>query len=227
MQFIRRHWYDLGLALAVVAVVWALLGHLRTVQLILLLNFAVLTLHQFEEYGWPGGFPWIMNEVIRPRGGPADRYPLNQNNAFFINVVLAWPFYLIPVFFPDVVWFGLAPTLFGLGQFIDHGVVINRKLKSLYNPGLVAVVLGHVPVGIWYLVEVYSKSMITLWDWVFAVVYIAGFIVVGMLTIGFRLLADKDSLYPFAPEEMARFDPRRRLAQIRTAGTPGRYGRDA
>jgi hypothetical protein len=103
MQFIRRHWYNLGLALAVVAVVWALLGHLRTVQLILLLNFVALTLHQFEEYGWPGGFPWIMNEVIRPTGGPADRYPLNQNIAFFINVVLAWPFYLIPVFFPDVV----------------------------------------------------------------------------------------------------------------------------
>jgi hypothetical protein len=46
MQFIRRHWYNLGLPLAVVAVVWALLGHLRTVQLILLLNFVVLTLHQ-------------------------------------------------------------------------------------------------------------------------------------------------------------------------------------
>jgi hypothetical protein len=216
MQFVRRHWYDLGLALAVIAVVWSFFGHLRTVQVILLLNFAVLTLHQFEEYGWPGGFPWIMNEVIRPRGGPADRYPLNQNNAFFINVVLAWPFYLISVFFPDVVWLGLAPTLFGLGQFIAHGIVINRMLKSLYSPGLVAVVLGHVPLGIWYLVEVCSKSMITLWDWAFAVVYIACFIVVGMLTVGFRLLADKDSRYPFASEEMERFDPRRNLARIRT-----------
>ena len=226
MQFIRRHWYNLGLALAVVAVVWALLGHLRTVQLILLLNFIGLTLHQFEEYGWPGGFPWIMNEVIRPRGGPADRYPLNQNNAFFINVVLAWPFYLIPVFFPDVVWLGLAPTLFGLAQFIAHGIVFNRKLKSLYSPGLVAVVLGHGPLGIWYLVEVYSKGVITLWDWVFAVVYIACFIVVGMLTIGFRLLGDKNSPYSFAREEMERFDARRNLARIRSAEMLEQYGRD-
>ena len=164
MKFIRRNWYSIGLALAVLATAWAFLGHLQRIQVILLLNFVVLTLHQFEEYGWPGGFPWIMNEVIRPRGGPADRYPLNQNNAFFINVVLAWPFYLIPVFFQDVVWLGLAPALFGLSQFIAHGIVINRKLKSLYSPGLVAVVLGHVPLGIWYLVKVCSKGMITLWD---------------------------------------------------------------
>jgi hypothetical protein len=216
MQFIRRHWYDLGLALAVAAIVWALLGHLRTVQLILLLNFVVLTLHQFEEYGWPGGFPWIFNEVMQPKGA-ADRYPLNQNNAFFINVVLAWPFYLIPVFFPDVIWLGLAPTLFGVGQLIFHGIVGNVKLKTFYNPGLVAVGLGHVPLGIWYLIEVNSKATITYWDWVFAVVYIACFIFIVMRKIGHTLLADKNSSYPFAPEEMERFDRRGHLARIRNA----------
>jgi hypothetical protein len=54
----------------------------------------------------------------------------------------------------------------------------------------------------------FANGMNTLWDWVFAVVYIACFIIVGMLTIGFRLLADKDSRYPFANKEMERFDPR-------------------
>src|SRR5262245_27554375 len=78
--------------------------------IILLLNFAVLPLHQFEEYGWPGGFPWIHNEVFDPRGGPADRYPLNQNNALFINVV-AWPICLLPTFFPAALWLGLAMVL--------------------------------------------------------------------------------------------------------------------
>src|SRR5215467_7417393 len=70
MQFIRRHWYNLGIAFAAIAVAWASFGHLTTVQVILLLNFAVLPLHQFEEYGWLGGFPWINNEVFDPRGGP-------------------------------------------------------------------------------------------------------------------------------------------------------------
>ena len=87
MRFIRRHWYNLGLPLAVIGVGWAFLGSLRVVQIILMLNFVVLLLHQFEEYGRPGGEPWIINEVMMAQGGPIDRYPLNQNNAFFIKVV--------------------------------------------------------------------------------------------------------------------------------------------
>ena len=220
MQFIRRHWYSLGLAFTVLAVGWALLGDLRTVQVILLLNFAVLTLHQFEEYAWPGGEPWIINEVMQPKGSRPDRYPLNQNNAFFMNVPLAWSFYLIPVFFPAVVWLGLAPVLFGFGQFIAHGIANNKKLRAFYNPGLAAVVLGHIPIGIWYLVEVYSKS--TLWDWAFAVAYMALFMGVGMMRIGYGLLADENSPYPFASEEIERFDRGNHLARIGNAATPER-----
>ncbi len=218
MHFVRRHWYSLGLALAAIAVVWACLGNLRAVQLILLLNFVVLLLHQFEEYAWPGGEPWIINEVMMPNGSRPDRYPLNQNNAFVINVILAWPFYLLPVFFPNVVWLGLAPALFGFAQFFMHGVATNRKLMSLYNPGLGAVVLGHIPIGIWYLFEMHSKSILTLWDWLFAALYLAGFVVVGMNAVGYMILADKDSPYPFSPEEMERFRRRHHIARIRKVG---------
>jgi hypothetical protein len=152
---------------------------------------------------------------MMPKGSRPDRYPLNQNNAFFMNVPLAYTFYLIPVFLPDVVWLGLAPVVFGFGQLFGHGVANNRKLKSIYNPGLAAVALGHLPLGIWYLVEVYSRRMITLWDWVFAAAYIASFIGIGMLKIGYGILADENSAYPFAPEEMERFSPRDHLARIR------------
>jgi hypothetical protein len=122
MRFVRRHWYSLGLAVAGIAAVWAYVNALTTVQLFLLLNFIVLLLHQFEEYAWPGGEPWIINEVMQPKGRRPDRYPLNQNNAFVINVPLAYSFYLVPVFFPEAVWVGLAPVLFGFGQFVGHGI---------------------------------------------------------------------------------------------------------
>lgn len=57
------------------------------------------------------------------------------------------------------IWLGLGQVLFGLiGQVIVHGVIMNRKLKTLYNPGLVAVVLGHVPLGILYLMEVVGQG---------------------------------------------------------------------
>jgi hypothetical protein len=44
----------------------------------------------------------------------------------------------------------------------------------------------------------------------------AFFIAVGMMKVGYGLLADENSPYPFAPEEMQRFERRRRLAQIRS-----------
>jgi hypothetical protein len=207
--FLRRHWYTVGLLVAAAALCWVLLGNISRVQMILLLNFVVLILHQFEEYGWPGGGPWIVNEAVRESDRP-DRYPLNQNNALVINVFAAYPFYLLPVFFPGTVWLGLAPILFGFGQFLMHGIFANIKLRWLYNPGLAAVVLGHIPLGIWYLSEV----RISGWDWAFAVIYMIGFMVVGMLWLGYTVLIDKNSPYPFAPEEMARFNRDRRLARM-------------
>ncbi len=211
MRFVRRHWYTLGLPIAIVAVVCASVGDLTRVQWILLLNFVALLLHQFEEYAWPGGEPWIINEVMQPKGSRPDRYPLNQNNAFVINVPLAWSFYLLPVFFPAAVWVGLAPVMFGFGQFVGHGIANNRKLKAVYNPGLAAVVFGHLPLGVWYLREVHTSGR----DWAFAIIYVALFIVVGMLKLGYGLLANEHSKYPFAPEEMDRFGRRRRLARIK------------
>jgi hypothetical protein len=45
----------------------------------------------------------------------------------------------------------------------------------------------------------------------------ACFIIVGMRRIGYGLLADKNSAYPFAPDEMERFDRRGHLARLGNA----------
>jgi len=151
MNFLRRHWYDGGAVIAVCTILWLIFQwrDIGVLQRLLLLNFAVLLVHQYEEYGFPGGEPAIMNMVLQPSSIP-DRYPLNQNSAMVINLAAAYGFYLLPVFFPTIIWFGFAPVLFGVLQFVIHGVVTNVKLKSIYNPGLAAVMLGHIPVAAYY-----------------------------------------------------------------------------
>ena len=114
MNLIRRHWYNIGLIVAILCIVllpfiWESMSFL---QIVLLLNFIVILIHQFEEYGLPGGEPTIMNTVLQQSPTP-DRYPLNQNSAMVTNVVTAYLFYLLPVFFPNIVWLGLAPIIFG------------------------------------------------------------------------------------------------------------------
>ena len=216
VQFMRRHWYSVGAVVAVGALIyllyeWSMIGAL---QRLLLLNFIVLLLHQFEEYGWPGGFPAIMNMVLRQSAQP-DRYPLNQTSAMAINVLAAYGFYLIPVFFPNVIWLGLAPVLFGMAQFVIHGIVTNRKLRSIYNPGLAAVVFGHIPIGILYIYYICTHNMVGVEDWVFTVLYMFAFQYLGLLKMTFTWLADRSSPYPFAANEMRRFNVPHRLERLK------------
>lgn len=88
--------------------------------------------------------------------------------------------------------------LFGFGQFVVHGIVTNLKLKSFYTPGLPTVALGHIPLGSWYLVQAYQQGLITGWDWLFPVLYMAFFIGVIMMRIGYGLLSPRNSKHPFA-----------------------------
>jgi len=216
MQFVRRHWYNIGAVVALAALTclfyeWSAIGVL---QRLLLLNFIALLLHQYEEYGWPGGEPAIMNIVIQPSEKP-DRYPLNQNSAMAINLLAAYGFYLIPIFFPDVLWLGLAPVLFGIAQFAIHGVVTNWKLRSIYNPGLAAVMLGHIPIGIVYIYYIHANNLVTGRDWVLAILYMFAFQYVCLVKMTYTWLADKNSPYPFADDEMRRFNVPHRLEGLK------------
>ncbi|MBQ8703441.1 MAG: HXXEE domain-containing protein [Bacteroidales bacterium] len=130
-----------------------------------LMSFIAILVHQFEEYGWPGGEPAIMNIVLQGSDIP-DHYPLNRFSAMLTNVVIAYTVYLLPVFFPNVIWLGLAPMFMGFMQFIVHGIATNIRLRSFYNPGLGAVVLLHYPIGIYYCWFVAHNGLATTGDWI-------------------------------------------------------------
>jgi Protein of unknown function with HXXEE motif len=218
MKFIRRHWYNIGGVVAIAAAIClaAAWSGLDVLQRLLLMNFVALLIHQFEEYGWPGGEPAIMNMVLRPSPHP-DRFPLNQNSAMIVNVLAAYGFYLLPVFLPRVIWLGIAPTLFGFSQFIIHGIITNKKMRSFYNPGLAAVVVLHFPIGAYYIYLVQSRGLASIWDWLIGIAYLFIFIFVTLLKMTYTWLADENSPYVFAPEEMRRFDVPQKLTALRRA----------
>lgn len=214
MKLLRRHWYNIGAVVAFATLSYAAIKwrQMNVSSLLLLLNFVALLLHQFEEYGWPGGEPAILNMVLQTSDRP-DRYPLNQNSAMVLNVLAAYGFYLIPVFFPNVYWLGIAPTLFGFGQFIVHGIVTPRELGSFYNPGLGAVVFLHIPIGVAYLLHISALRTVKPTDWIVAIAYVIVFILVTLKKMTYTWLAAKDSRYPIAIEEMQRFNVRARLSR--------------
>ena len=221
MKFLLRHWFDIGGVIVIPVLLWAWLGNLPTVQLILVLNLAVILIHQFEEYRFPGGEPWVLNEVLcetlwrmPKKDVPADRLPTNQLSCIWINLA-AWVFYLLPALFPNQVWLGLAPILAGFpAQFIAHGIITNRRLRTFYNPGRGAVVLGHLPLAVWYLIEVYQQGIIHWWDWVLGLLLLGFFTGVIMQLIGFRILAPLGAeKHHYDPDEYNRWDRERRLTR--------------
>lgn len=206
MKFIRRHWYNIGMLIALVLIITLpfTLSNMNFLQIVLYLNFIVILIHQFEEYGFPGGEPVIMNSYLQTSSKP-NRYPLNQNSAMVTNVVCAYIFYLLPVFFHNIIWLGLAPILFGLSQFIVHGIITPKKIGRFYNPGLGAVIIGHIPLAIIYIYYIIANNLGHWYDWIIGIIYmfaVAG-IIVGKMT--YDWLADENSQYPFDPVEMKRF----------------------
>ena len=220
LKFLRRHWHDIGLFSAIVAGGYLIFAwnELVLLQKLLLLNFIVVLLHQFEEYSWPGGFPAIANLVMMPRSNGGSRFmgPLNQNSSMVANLIFAYGFYLVPVFFPNMIWLGLAPVLIGATvQFVGHAIYVNMKLRTIFSPGVATTVFGHIPIGVIYINHILTNGMVSLWDWLFAIVYMAAFMFFNFYIIEQKLLGGKDSPYPFDPDEMKRFGVEEKLKRAR------------
>ncbi|MGI5824369.1 MAG: HXXEE domain-containing protein [Bacillota bacterium] len=213
MTFYRNNWYYIGgiyfVLLTFIIGLWGS-SHIDPVRLILIYSFMALLVHQFEEYALPGGFPAIMNTVMKKSEHRPDRYPLNKKSCFLINVPLAYAFYIIAVIFPQAIWLGLAQILFGMLQFIMHGIIVNLKMKSIYNPGLGAVAFLHIPIGIYYMWYVSSQGLFTGGNIAGGIIaaLAAAVVLVGLPLL---LLADPDSNYPFRKSEMERFNIKQNL----------------
>lgn len=217
MNFMRKNWYYVGGGLFVVlaiglAIFWSDMSMLRK---LMWLSFMALLVHQFEEYGWPGGFPAVANMVLSPsEGGKPDRYKLNRQGALFANVAFGYTFYILAILFPDLIWLGLATVLFGMTQFSVHGIMINRRLRSIYNPGLFSVIFLFWPIGIYYIWYVVVNQLVQWWMWPVAIVYLAFSAYIGLNMVAFHRFADPNSPYPFDQTEMERFHVAEKMAKL-------------
>jgi hypothetical protein len=59
--------------------------------------------------------------------------------------------------------------------------VTNVKRGSVINPGLAAVVLRRIPIGVHHLYRVHTQEVTRVWSWVFGVAYLLAFQYVFLL----------------------------------------------
>ena len=123
MGFMRRHWFDLGILWAVIVSGFLLTVKLQPLSLLLWISLISLFLHQFEEYRYPGYFPGMVNTVMFGSKKP-DRYPLNTNTAFVVNVVVGWlSYFLAALHGAKAMWLAIATILVSAGNFVAHAFI--------------------------------------------------------------------------------------------------------
>lgn len=212
MKWFVRNWYWCGLAFAAIAaaVLIACWNDMGVLQKLLLANFIALNIHQVEEYGWPGGEPMIMNYAMMGSDIP-DRFPLNRLSAMVTNDLVLVLMYLVPVFFPDVIWLGLPGMLFGIGQLFAHGVMNNRAMHTVYNPGLAAVLFLHVPIGVYYIYYISVNGLATGWDWLWGVLLTLLTAVVCVAWLTYVIMPSRRSTWTFSQAEMERFHVKEKM----------------
>lgn len=165
MSWLRQHWFELGLGLALASSIYLCVTPSSPLALVLWLNLIALFLHQFEEYRYPGYFPGMINTVMFASQAP-DRYPLNPNSALLINVALGWVAYgLAAVFGAQFTWLGIAAIFVSCGNVLAHTFLFNLKGKTVYNPGMATALLLFLPLALYFFLLLWQNQTATWFDW--------------------------------------------------------------
>ena len=202
----RAHWPRIGAIVAalVAGATASSARRLTTPQILSAANLVALMAHQYEEYVYPGYFPGQFNRGLFNSDSPRN-YPLNPQTAMVINTCLAYPFYVAPVLFPKNKWLGLAPVLVGFSQIVLHGIVIPRKARAKYGPGVITALLLHLPIGIGYIKAVGRGGSISWVDWAKGLGGAVGSAVFGV-AVPNMVMRDPNSRYAFTAKQMGTYD---------------------
>lgn len=171
MTLLRNKWYDLGALLAIIVSVYISVNHsnMTNYQILMYLNLISLFLHQLEEYRIVGTFPGMVNTVMYKSKMP-DRYPLNTNTSFIVNVVIGWISYFLAALFAEkAIWLGIATILVSIGNIVAHTFVFNFKGKTLYNAGLFTSWVLFVPCVYFFISIVDFNNLATTNDYIIGI----------------------------------------------------------
>ncbi len=169
MKKLINSWHNVSLALAIVTAAFAVFLVEDTIQKILLGSIAILFLHFFEEFGFPGGFPWMgVKVLLGSKEMNSTKWNCNNLNSMFGNWSFLLLVYFLPLVLPDVHFLLLAAMIFSILELMMHLILFNVKQRTLYNPGLLTGVFGLAPIAIYYFVNVLDRNFYVWSDYIFA-----------------------------------------------------------
>ena len=171
---IINNWYNVSVLLALMSALVAIFVADDIVQRVLWASIAILFLHFFEEFGFPGGFPLMgVRILLGSHEMNSEKWDCNNLNSMFGNWSFLLLIYVLPLILSDVRFLTLAAMIFSILELIMHLVLFNVKQKTIYNPGAVTAIFGLAPIAIYYFAEVFDRNFFVWSDYVAAVAWSA------------------------------------------------------
>lgn len=169
MKKIVNNWYNISVYLAGVAAVLAVLLPVGVVSKLILASIALLFLHFYEEFGWPGGFPYMGVKVLLGKDErDKSKWDCNHLSSMFGNWTFLAVAYVLPLCFQSVRFLALGVFIFNFLELFMHLLLFNIRLKALYNPGMITAVFGLAPISFYYFFAVFEPSAFVWYDYVLA-----------------------------------------------------------
>lgn len=200
-----KNWYYVSVYIAAAFALILALGNWDLRQKMLLGSTFFIFLHFFEEFAFPGGFPYVGVKVeLGIKDMDTSKWPLNQVNALFGNFCFAVLVYILPLFLSNVRFLTLAAAIFAFAEVLMHLVVFNIALKKWYNPGLLTAVFGLLPISLFYFSQVWSQHLYSGKDLILALVWIVFNYWLTFRSPIYKDLGKMSDRYGFTEEEVNR-----------------------
>lgn len=207
MNFLRKHWFDLGAVLSLIVGIYIFNSYhsLSQYQFLLWCSLITLFFHQLEEYRIVGTFPGMINTVMFKSETP-DRFPLNTNTALIINIIIGWGFYLPAAILSEkAIWLGIATMMVSMGNIIAHTFLFNIKGKTFYNAGLITCWLFFAPAVYYFIIIITNGHLASASDWYIGIILGVVLNYIGVLKM-ISWMADKNTPFVFEQRNLLKKD---------------------
>lgn len=209
MKKVINNWYIISVVLAILTVFIIIFGNWNFTQMIILGLIVCLFLHFYEEFGFPGGFPYMGVKVLLGKDElDQKKWNANNLNSIFGNWGFLLLVYFLPLFLPGVRFLTLAAIIFSFLELFMHLVLFNVRLKSFYNPGLITAVFGMTPLAIIYFIGISGSVHYYWYEYLFALLWCIAVFVFCFRSPLYWSLGKKDG-YPFTLQSAFGFEKKK------------------
>jgi len=179
LKFFEKNSVFFSSALSLGIVVYMVLNWevMPMLQFFVGLYFIAISLHEWEEMRFPGGFiEMVTSNMNLNLGNPG----IAKMVLFIVELLIAF----VPLFFSQIVWMCVAPLLLGFIETLAHIAATRmNKSKRFYSPGMITAIIVMLPVSVCGIYYIINNNLMKPIYWLFSILFLLTPTIIGQAFI--------------------------------------------